>query len=137
MNSTLLQIASKYVQWLLILVAVIALFRGHNYPGGGFIGGLLAGLAIVYRGFAFSMSEARKQLPLSPEIIIAIGLFFVVASFMPALFTGSPLMKGEWYKLQLGFTELKLGSPFIFDIGVFFTVIGVAISFVFSLNKKE
>ena len=137
MNSTLLQIASRYVQWLLFIVAVIVLFRGHNYPGGGFIGGLLAGLAIAYKGFAYTIEEAKESPRISPEFIIGIGLLLIVLSFLPSLFSGESLMKGIWYKLQFGSVELKLGSPFIFDIGVFFAVIGVTVLFIFSLNLKK
>jgi multicomponent Na+:H+ antiporter subunit B len=46
MNSTILQIADRYVRWLLLLFALIALLRGHDYRGGGFIAGLLAGLSV-------------------------------------------------------------------------------------------
>ena len=49
MNAVLLQIATKYVKWILLVFALIALFRGHNYPGGGFIGGLLVGLSVVFQ----------------------------------------------------------------------------------------
>jgi multicomponent Na+:H+ antiporter subunit B len=117
--------------------AVLALFRGHNYPGGGFIGGLMAGLAIVYRGFAFNAFQIKEELKDRPERYIASGLLIILMSFVPSLIKKAPLMTGFWFTIPMPFGEgLKLGTPFLFDIGVFFTVIGVTLMFVFSLTQK-
>jgi len=138
MNSIILQIAAKYIKALLIFFAVIALLRGHNYPGGGFIGGLLAALSVIFDGFAFSVKQVRKTLKISPENYIALGLFIVVLSFIPSVLNQLELMQGVWIKLQIPLLgEIKLGTPFLFDIGVFFTVIGVTLLFLFSLTKVE
>lgn len=138
MNSVILQIASKYLRWILLAFAVLALLRGHNQPGGGFIGGLLAGLAIVFRGFAYSINQVKQELKSKPMIYTGLGLLFILLSFLPGIFAGNELMTGVWLKIPLPLLgELKLGSPLIFDIGVFFGVIGVTLLFVFSLTKKE
>jgi multicomponent Na+:H+ antiporter subunit B len=138
MNSVILQLAAKYLRWLLLTFAVLALLRGHNDPGGGFIGGLMAGLAVVYRGLAFDTFQVKERLKDYPEWFMAGGLFIIFLSFMPSLFLGKTLMTGIWLKIPLPLLgELKLGSPFLFDIGVFFTVIGVTLLFVFSLTQKR
>lgn len=138
MNSVILQLASKYLRWLLIAFAVLALIRGHNDPGGGFIGGLMAGLAVVYRGLAFDTFQVKERLKNYPEWFMAGGLFIILLSFLPSLILGKTLMTGAWLILPLPLIgELKLGSPFMFDIGVFFTVIGVTLMFVFSLTQKK
>jgi multicomponent Na+:H+ antiporter subunit B len=137
MNSVILQIAARYLMWILIVFAVLALFRGHNHPGGGFIGGLMAGLAIVYRGFAFNAFQIKEELKDRPERYIASGLLIILLSFVPSLIKNATLMTGFWFTIPLPFGEgLKLGTPFLFDIGVFFTVIGVTLMFVFSLTQK-
>jgi multicomponent Na+:H+ antiporter subunit B len=137
MNSVILQIAAKYLKWLLLVFAVLALLRGHNHPGGGFIGGLMAGLAIVYRGFAYNAFQVKEELKDRPERYIAFGLLAILLSFLPSIFMNETLMTGVWGTLPLPFSEgLKLGSPFLFDIGVFFAVIGVTLMFVFSLTQK-
>jgi multicomponent Na+:H+ antiporter subunit B len=137
MNSVILQIAAKYLKWLLLVFAVLALLRGHNHPGGGFIGGLMAGLAIVYRGFAYNAFQVKEELKDRPERYIALGLLAILLSFLPSIFMNETLMTGVWGTLPLPFSEgLKLGSPFLFDIGVFFAVIGVTLMFVFSLTQK-
>lgn len=138
MNSIILQLAAKYLRWLFIIFAVLALIRGHNDPGGGFIGGLLAGLAIVYRGLAYDTFQVKERLQNIPEWFIAGGLFTILLSFAPSLILGKTIMTGVWLKIPLPLVgELKLGSPFLFDIGVFFTVIGVTVMFVFSLTQKR
>lgn len=138
MNSIILQIAAKYIKALLILFAVIALLRGHNYPGGGFIGGLLAALSVIYYGFAFNAKQVRAKLKIKPDNYMAMGLFLVVLSFIPSVLNHLEFMQGVWLKLQIPLLgELKLGTPFLFDIGVFLTVIGVTFLFFFSLTKVE
>ncbi|HKL30973.1 MAG TPA: MnhB domain-containing protein [Tangfeifania sp.] len=138
MNSIILQLAAKYLRWLFIIFAVLALIRGHNDPGGGFIGGLLAGLAIVYRGLAYDTFQVKERMQNIPEWFIAGGLFTILLSFAPSLILGKTIMTGVWLKIPLPLVgELKLGSPFLFDIGVFFTVIGVTVMFVFSLTQKR
>lgn len=138
MNSVILQIAARYLKWLLLVFAVLALFRGHNYPGGGFIGGLMAGLAIVYEGFAYNAFQVKERLKDGPERYIAGGLFAILLSFIPSLLRGETLMTGVWIKIPVPLGEsIKLGTPFLFDIGVFFVVIGVTLIFVFSLTQKQ
>lgn len=138
MNSVILQIAAKYLRWLLLVFAVLALLRGHNYPGGGFIGGLMAGLAIVYRGFAYNAFQLKEELQDRPGYYIGGGLLAIFLSFLPSLFAGKAVMTGLWIKLPFPFGEgIKLGTPFLFDIGVFFAVIGVTLLFIFSLTQKQ
>ena len=83
MNTVILQIAQRFVRGLLLVFAVIALLRGHNYPGGGFIGGLLAGMSIVLKAFAFDTASVRSSLRISPTAYIATGLVIIVISFLP------------------------------------------------------
>ncbi|HER08350.1 MAG TPA: Na(+)/H(+) antiporter subunit B [Bacteroides sp.] len=138
MNSIILQIASRYVRWLLLIFAVIALLRGHNYPGGGFIGGLLAGLSIVFEGFAYSPRYALDKLKFSPAGFIATGLILIMASFLPGVLTGGKLMTGTWVSLPFLFDwEVKLGTPLLFDTGIFFAVTGVTLLFFFSLKQDK
>lgn len=138
MNSVILQIASKYVRWMLIIFSVIMLVRGHNLPGGGFIGGLLAGLSLAYKGFAFTPSILEKEMKIRPEIFMALGLALIFISLWPGAVLEGTLMQGIWFTIPIPFTEgYKFGTPFLFDIGVYFAVIGVTILFLFSLSDKK
>ncbi len=135
MNSVILQIASKYIKWLLVFFALVALYRGHNSPGGGFIGGLLVGLSTIFYSFAYDAQTARKSLKVKPESYLALGIFLVLLSVIPGLFAKGAFMAGVWGSIDLPLLgELKQGTPFVFDIGVFLAVIGVTLLFFFSLN---
>ncbi len=137
MNTVILQIASKYVRGLLVLFAILALIRGHNYPGGGFIGGLLAALSVVYKGFAYTPEIAKEKILIKPEGYIISGLLLIWLSFLPSIFKNVDFMTGIWFTLFLPFFgELKLGTPFIFDVGVFLTVTGVILLFMFTLIRQ-
>ncbi len=137
MSSLILQIAARYVRTLFYIFAWLALIRGHNYPGGGFIGGLIAALPMIYAYFAFGRSVALKKILLRPEVMIFTGLLIVLCSTIPGMLAGGPVMKGIWWEIPAGITALKLGTPFLFDVGVFFTVIGVTQLFVVSLLKDD
>jgi len=138
MNSILLQIAAKYLKILFLSFAFIALIRGHNHPGGGFIGGLLAALYIVYNSLAFTSRQSKQQLKIRPEHYMGAGLTCALLSFLPGIFSGTTLMKGIWWSINTSlFGEIKLGTPLLFDIGVFLTVMGVTLLFLFTLSIKK
>jgi multicomponent Na+:H+ antiporter subunit B len=118
------------------MFAIIVLMRGHNQPGGGFIGGLLAALAIVYKGFAYSLQSVKNKIENSSQRILIAGLLSIVASFIPSVLSRQSFMTGQWIRLSFA-GDLKLGTPLLFDIGVFLTVTGVTLLFLFSLTKNE
>lgn len=138
MNSIILQIARKYIKWIFISAAIIALLRGHNYPGGGFIAGLITSLAVIFYGFAYSFKELKEKLRRKPEFLISGGLVIIITSFLPSVFNNHELMKGMWLKIELPIIGvLKLGTPFLFDIGIFLAVVGVTLTFMTSLTKDK
>jgi multicomponent Na+:H+ antiporter subunit B len=138
MNSTILQLAVPYIRWIFLIGAIIILIRGHNYPGGGFIGGLLAGLAILFEGFACNMQELREQLGKKPQLLIGFGLFTVILSTLPSLFIKKSFMTGIWVTKAVPLLgNVKLGTPFLFDIGVFLVVIGITLLFLLALTQNR
>lgn len=138
MNSTILQLAAPYIRWIFFTCAIIVLIRGHNYPGGGFIGGLLAGLAILFKGFAYNLHEVREQLGRKPQQLIGSGLFVVILSFLPSILLKKSFMAGVWIKPVLPLLgELKLGTPLLFDIGVFLVVMGITLLFLLALTQHR
>ncbi|MEM9774229.1 MAG: Na+/H+ antiporter subunit B, partial [Chloroflexota bacterium] len=136
-RSLIFQTASRYLVPLILLFSVFVLFRGHNEPGGGFIGGLVASSAFVIYVFAFDVQQARELLRVEPIRLIGVGLAVAVASAMISpVFLQETFMYGVW-----GTTELpaigKLGTPLMFDIGVMLTVVGTVLSIVFSLAEQD
>ena len=138
MTSIILRTATRYMFPPLLVFSVYLLLRGHHYPGGGFVGGLFAGSAFALYALAFDVAAARKLLRFDPRDVTAVGLAVALVSGIPALFSGSAFLTGTWWKVPLrpGVT-LDIGSPLIFDIGVYLVVLGVLLTLVFSLGEEE
>lgn len=127
--------ASRLLFPALIVIALIVFYRGHNLPGGGFIGGLLAASAFILLGLGDSMEQARRALRVDPVTLMALGLLIALVSGLFGLAGGDPYMTGVWlptfYVPLLG--AVHLGTPLLFDLGVFMTVIGFTLQTTFSL----
>jgi multicomponent Na+:H+ antiporter subunit B len=123
---------------LLALFSLYLLLRGHNAPGGGFIGGLVAAAAVTLYVFSVDVAAARRVLGATPQTVFAIGLIIATLSAFPGAFLDEPFFKGVWTSLDVpGFGELKLGTPLLFDVGVYLTVIGFALTIVLTLAEAE
>lgn len=137
MNSLILQTATRYLIDLLLLFSIFLLLRGHNEPGGGFVGGLAAAAAFVLYTLAFDVASARKLLRIDPHVLIGAGLLIAIVSGLVGLFFNNAFLTGEWFKWNvLNVFELELGTPLFFDIGVYLVVLGVTLLIVFSLFEE-
>jgi multicomponent Na+:H+ antiporter subunit B len=137
MNSLILRVTTRFILPLLLLFSVFLLLRGHNEPGGGFSGGLVAASAFVLHGFAFGVPEAIQALRINPRVLIGAGLLVAVGSGSLALRRGEPLMTGLWAQVSVpGFGTLHLGTPLLFDVGVYLVVIGVTLSIILPLAEE-
>lgn len=121
MKSTVLRIASGYLKPLLVILSVIVLYRGHNIPGGGFIGGLLAASGYIIYMMAYGAGPTLDKMWIKPFGLMAMGLLIAVGSGLFGSAIGEPFMTGQWFAVA----GIKLGTPTLFDVGVYFTVIGV------------
>ena len=109
---------------LLLVASLWVLLRGHNAPGGGFVGGLMATAASAAWALTFSAGAARHRLPLAPARLATLGVGLAIGSGLPALLTGRPFLTHLWFTLPLGFTELPLSTVLLFDLGVYLAVWG-------------
>lgn len=138
MTSLILRTATRYMFPPLLVFSVYLLLRGHHYPGGGFVGGLFAGSAFALYALAFSVESARRLLRFDPRDITAIGLAVALASGIPALFSGHAFLTGTWWKVPIRpGVVIDIGSPLIFDTGVYLVVLGVLLTLVFSLGEEK
>lgn len=136
MKSLVLMTATRYLLPLLLLFAVFALFRGHNEPGGGFIGGLVAAAAFALYAIAYSVDEARQALSIHPRALVGIGLLVALVSAFIGMLYGDPFMTGKWDTTEVPSIG-KLGTPLLFDVGVFLVVMGITLSIIFALAEEE
>lgn len=137
MRSLILTTATRYLLPLMLLFSVFILLRGHNQPGGGFIGGLVASTAFALYGFAFGISAARKVLRVDPLMLIGIGLLMVAVSGILA-----PIVRGQAYMTSIwGHTVYpaigKLGTPLLFDTGVYVAVVGVTLLIILTVAEED
>lgn len=138
MSSLILRTATRYMFPPLVVFSVYLLLRGHHFPGGGFVGGLFAGSAFTLYALAYDVESARRILRFDPRDITAIGLTVALLSGIPALFSGGSYLTGTWWKLPLpSGAVVDIGTPLIFDIGVYFVVLGVVLTLVFSLGEEK
>lgn len=136
MFSVILSTASKYLLPLLLIFSFFLLLRGHNEPGGGFVGGLVAAAAYALYFIGNGVDEAEKLLKVEPIKLIATGLLIALISTVPALFVGEDFMTGIWLKKIFPVIG-KIGTPLIFDVGVYLLVLGIALKIIFSLAEED
>ena len=136
MNSVILATVSRLLTGLLLVFSVFLLLRGHNLPGGGFSGGLVAASAFVLYAFASGFPAARRMLVFYPRLYMGFGLVVALISGLAANVAGLPFLTGLWDKTPFPVVG-KLGTPLFFDVGVYFTVLGVTTLIVFSLGEDS
>ena len=135
MTSSILQTAVRVLMPLLLLFAVFLLMRGHNQPGGGFVGGL-----VVAATFILVLNRIRRRCgascaSCSTSTLLGVGPLVALVSGLPGLVIGQPFMTAIWTTVTTGSTVLHVGTPLVFDIGVFLAVIGVVLTIVFTLAE--
>jgi multicomponent Na+:H+ antiporter subunit B len=133
MRSSILQTATRFLMPLLLLFAIFLLLRGHNEPGGGFVGGLVVAASFVLYAMANGVDAGRRALLVDPSTLLGGGLLIALMSGVPAALLGRPFMTALWTKVGRGSGALDVGTPLVFDIGVFLAVIGVVLTIVFTL----
>jgi multicomponent Na+:H+ antiporter subunit B len=138
MHSLLLRTTVRVTVPLLLIFSLYVMLRGHNAPGGGFVGGLVAAAAFGLIALSEGYREARKVLRFPPRVVQGSGLLAAaVAAVLPWLF-GKPFLTGLWWEPHLpGGKVLHLGSPVLFDIGVYLVVIGSVLRMLFDLESVE
>lgn len=129
--SLILRTAARLLVPLILLFSIFLMLRGHNESGGGFIGGLVASGSFALYAMAYGIAASKRALRLDPRTLMAMGLGTALVSGLIPLVLNGPLLKGLWVKLPGG---LKVGTPILFDIGVYLLVIGVTLIIIYELE---
>ncbi|MAY60891.1 MAG: Na(+)/H(+) antiporter subunit B [Rhizobiales bacterium] len=137
MRTVIFRTVAPYLTSLMVLFSIFVLLRGHNEPGGGFIGGLIAASAFAIYGIACGVAPVRRAIYFHPMAISAFGLFLSAIAGMISLPLSVPFMTGNWMKLYFFGVELDLSSVLIFDIGVYFVVVGAITSIALALEERD
>lgn len=129
--SAILSASAGLIAGVMALLSLYILLRGHNEPGGGFIGGLVGAGALVVLGFAHGTDRARRALRFHPIPLAGAGLVVALASGLPALLVGQPFLTHLWGEVPFDFGALKVGTTYLFDLGVYLVVLGSVAAFHF------
>jgi multicomponent Na+:H+ antiporter subunit A len=121
--------------WLLLVVSLWLLARGHDQPGGGFIGGLVAALAFAMIALAHGIDRARIALRFHPVALVGAGIALAVLSGVPALVGGEDYLTHGWYSGAILGQSFKVGTTMVFDLGVYVVVMGGVLAFLFGLQR--
>jgi multicomponent Na+:H+ antiporter subunit B len=135
MTSLILRTATRLLMPLLLLFAVFLLLRGHNEPGGGFVGGLVVAAAFVLYAIAYGVDAARRAVLVDPSTLLGAGLLVALGSGIPAVLVGRPFLTAIWAKVGIEPAVVDVGTPLVFDVGVFLAVIGVVLTIVLTLAE--
>ncbi|WP_304617778.1 MnhB domain-containing protein [Paracoccus sp. (in: a-proteobacteria)] len=138
MQSLILTTATRLLVALLLVFSIYALLRGHNLPGGGFIGGLIGATGFILYVIATSVSDARSALRADPANIAMLGVGIAAFSGIMGAFAGDAFLTGQWLFLFAAEGEkgLPLSSVLVFDVGVYLAVFGGILTLVFAMEEE-
>lgn len=137
MISVLLQAGARHLFPVQLAFSLFLLLRGHNLPGGGFIGGLVASASVALWAIAFDVEHARNRTLLAPSKWLGMGLLTAGISGTWPLTRGEPYMESLWtgHIVIPLVGKLSLGTPLLFDIGIYMTVFGATTAIMFSIFR--
>jgi multicomponent Na+:H+ antiporter subunit A len=136
-RSLVLEVATRFIFPLIMVLSAYFFFTGHNTPGGGFAGGLTAGLALVLRYLAGGRYELGETLPLDAGKILGVGLGLSAGTAVMSLLVGAPVLSSaliEFHVPLLG--TVKFVTALFFDLGVYLIVVGLVLDVLRSLGAR-
>lgn len=137
MRTLIFRTIAPYLTSLMVLFSIFVLLRGHNDPGGGFIGGLIAASAFAIYGIACGVSPVRRALYFHPMAISGFGLLLAALAGWLSIFFQVPFMTGLWTKISILGVPVDLSTVMFFDIGVYLVVVGSITSIALALEERE
>ncbi|MFB2562328.1 Na+/H+ antiporter subunit B [Rhizobium sp. IMFF44] len=137
MNTLIFRTAAPFLTALMLLFSVFVLLRGHNEPGGGFIGGLIAASALAIYGIACGVTAVRRAIVFHPLSIGGFGLAAATIAGIVSILAGVPFMTGLWIYPHLFGVEVPLSTVMLFDTGVYLVVVGAITSIALALEERE
>lgn len=136
-RSILIEVLVRLLFHPAIVVSVFLLFVGHNAPGGGFAGGLLAGLALVARYLAGGRYELGEAAPVDAGHLLGTGLLLAAGTATSSLFFGLAVFESSWFETEVPLLgTISIGTSTLFDIGVYLVVVGLVLDILRSLGAE-
>ena len=138
MSTVLLRTAAKLIFPLTLIFAMFIALKGHNEPGGGFIGGLMAAVGFLFYRMAHGRGALLALLPFHPRLMVAVGLAIAgLTGVWPMLWGGAFLRSTIVDELAIGFGQtIHFASAVFFDAGVLLVVVGVSVGIIQRLSEE-
>lgn len=137
MNTLIFRTVAPFLTALMLLFSIFVLLRGHNEPGGGFIGGLIAASALAIYGIAYGVQAVRRAIWFHPMAIAGAGLLIACLSGLVSILFGVPFMTGLWIYPEIFGVQVPLATVVSFDIGVYLVVVGAITSIALALEERD
>jgi monovalent cation:proton antiporter len=137
-NDVILKTTTNTIVFVILAFSVNMLLSGHNAPGGGFIGGLMGAGAFLLLYISYGLKPVHRILPINFTYLIAAGLLIAILTGAGSFVLGEPFLShsfGYFYIPILGKTELA--TAMLFDLGVYFTVIGITMTIILSIAEDK
>ena len=133
MNTLIFRTAAPLLVVVMLLFSVFITLRGHNDPGGGFIGGLIAASAIAIYGMAAGPEAARNAMRVDPLALAGFGVVLAILAGLLSLPFDLPFLTGLWGEIG----GVAVSTPMVFDIGVYFVVFGSISAVALALEDSD
>jgi multicomponent Na+:H+ antiporter subunit A len=136
-RSLVLEVATRVIFPLIMVLSLYFFFTGHNTPGGGFAGGLTAGLALVLRYLAGGRYELGETLPVDVGKVFGVGLGLSAGTAAASLLLGAPVLSSALIEFELPVLgHIKFVTGLFFDLGVYLIVVGLVLDVLRSLGAR-
>ncbi|MBX3747745.1 MAG: MnhB domain-containing protein [Verrucomicrobiae bacterium] len=137
-RSMIFGLVAKALFFVLHILAVYLLLRGHNLPGGGFIGGLVSAIAFIMLSLALGWREMEQVIRVDAARVAFVGLFLTGLTALGPMVVGRPPLEQFMWHLELPwFGEWHVGTTLAFDAGVFLVVVGVSVKMIVVLGRSS
>lgn len=137
MNTLIFRTLAPLIVATMLVFSLYVCLRGHNEPGGGFIGGLIAAASMAVFGIASGVRAVRRALRIDPMALAGFGVVMAGASGLLSMFIDAPFMTSIWLYLPLGETVVPISTPLFFDLGVYCVVFGTLSSVALALEEND
>ncbi|KIT16480.1 Na+/H+ antiporter subunit B [Jannaschia aquimarina] len=140
-TSLIVRAATRVLVGLLLVFSIYMLLRGHNEPGGGFIGGLIGATGFILYAIAHGCRAAREALRVEPQTIAMVGLGIALFAGLVPMMIGDALFEGMWLFLAADPADpndkgIPLSNILVFDVGVYLVVLGSVLTLVLALEEE-